>query len=293
MNNDVLLMWLSEVQKGTWEQFKATLRSLHDTEDDWKAGNIARQLSALGHVEFAWEPRSIWSVCPPTLVGSPRRAQPTTCLCGQRSDSLLQDLKREAGHLAIKYEETTQREAPKVIHLYAKSPNQFAELAQRLAITYTSNVIEQIAVCVPHIALLISSSKQIPLPALPPIASFNNQMYEWQDVNRITVDGLYRFENFSPDYRLIRNGSCYKVQRETGIYAELSHKIWEYDSEIYTLAIPKGLLPPPLYQRVLVLCSGFLAQFDYNKRSWIYRDVPPAIAHVLATKLNQSLEAVC
>ncbi len=293
MNYHALLTYLSEVPYGRWEQFKQAVYAVQSGQDDKQAGGVARILAALSHVEFAWEPEDRWATCPPTLVEVPRRDIAAAVLSGQRPPSLIEQLCREARAEGIACEEHSQSDGPQVIRLVAPPDANLMGIAQRLGIAFAQDAAEALAACVPTVAAVIETSTLCLAPAIPPAEYFDVGRREWVPAERIMHDGVYRFEGFGPEYRLIKEGACRKVSREVGVYAVLDRSYWQYDHESHTLAIPPRLLPPPLVQRVLVLCSGFLAHYDGTKHRWIYRDVPPAIAHLLATKLGQTLEARC
>lgn len=290
MSIDVLLEYLSEVQSGNWEQFKSALQVLQPQNDGWKSGRIARILSSLGHAEFAWEPQARWAICPPALIRLPRRNIPTAILCGQRPMSLSLKIKNYANALNIVYKEIEQLHGPKLIQVSAHSLDRLIKLAAECGVFFAHNTVEQIASCLPSITSILDSTSFIPELPIQPVEYFNAESFVWESVDTVTKEGLYRYENFYPDYRLVINNQWRKTTRELGIYAVIRNSIWKYDSEQHILMIPKGLLPPPLYQRVLVLCSGMLARYELDKGGWIFNSIPPAIGHTLATKLNQILE---
>lgn len=293
MNHTALLAYLSELQTGTWEQFKQALKALDDGSDEMHAATQARLLSTLAHIEFSWDSHPRWAICTPTLAQLPRRDSPTAVLCGQRPQALLDALCSQSAKRRLNYSLYTQPDGPPVVEVAASSEVALGELAQSFGIAFTSHAVQQLAVCVPSLSSLIDTSQPGPCPAIPPIEYFDAQHLIWRAVDRVDRDGLYRYENFYPDYRLVCSTSCRRVTREIGIYAAVKRLLWTYDHETHQLAIPRGFLPPPLYQRTLVLCSGFLASYDVETACWIYRDVPPTVAQFLGAKLNQSLEATC
>jgi hypothetical protein len=293
MDYNALLAYVSEIQCGTWEQFKQALRALEGCSNDTHAAPRARLLSALGHIEFSWEAQQIWSICPPVLAQQPHRDTPTAVLCGQRPTALVHALSTQAEKCDVQCLVELQSEGPNVVRVVATTRDQLIELANALEIGCSLEAVERLAMCTPPLSSLVKLAKPVPRPSVPPIQYFNVQEHMWQPVDCVTNNGVYQYENFYPDYRLVQDGEYRRVAPEVGIYTLLGPTVWKYDHETHQLMIPKGLLPPALYQRVLVLCSGFLATYDHTTDYWIYRDIPPAVAYLLATKLSQTLEAAC
>jgi hypothetical protein len=290
MNYDALLMYLSEVQSGSWEQFKLACHALKENNETTPNSMIARVFSVLGHAEFAWHPDSMWAICKPALIHLPNRNNHTAILCGQRQPMLTESIFNISD---IYCKEQQQPEGPTAICVTVSSTDDLIKVAQQCSILFIPDAVEQLTHCIPTISSLIESNNICPYPVVPPLEYFDIQQRSWIEIEQVTIDGVYRYENFYPDYRLIQNNQCRKVPREVGIYAVLDRTYWHYEYETSTLTIPTGLLPPWLYQRVLVLCSGFLATLDKTRTFWMYRDVPPEIALMLAEKLNQPLEEIC
>jgi hypothetical protein len=216
--------------------------------------------------------------------------QITGIVCGQRTPLLTETLESLTSRYDAKIVAESQPEGPDVIRINIVSLDALQELTEEANMAFAPHIVEHLAMCIPSLEAWIASIPPVPCPAVPPIEYFDPSQRVWTSVDKVVADGLYRYEHFYPDYRLIHNGTCRKVSRELGIYRVLRERLWRYDTETHQLLIPVHLLPPPLYQRALVLCSGFLAQFDTKERYWLYRDVPPAVAYTLAEKLNQSLE---
>jgi hypothetical protein len=293
MQYDALLDYLSEVGESSWAQFKRAVRAVMDVESSPEAAIVARALSALGHIEYIWYPSARWAVCPPTLVLLPRRSTPTAILCGQRSPLLLQSIAAETAHRSISMGRNSQCAGPAVLTFQAMSMDDLEDLAASCRIGWAPRAVEQLAACLPPLDTLVAASPVCPHPVVPPLARFDIHSYEWIEADEAIADGLYQYENVTPDYRLCIGGQWRRVTKEVGVYTLLSRTLWKYDPSQQYLRIPARLLPPPLYQRAMVLCSGHLAAFDSNERAWVYQAVPPAVAITLARKLRQPLEEIC
>lgn len=290
MAYNTLLTYLSELQQGSWTQFKRACQELWKTDDDGRdhAALASRALSVLGHLEIAWDARPAWSIAAPVLVILPRRESPSAVLCGYRPPQLIQQLKSFEASFQILV--TPQAEGPDIVQVAASTRSQLHELAQRLEVTLAEHVVEQIVLCLPNLLQLLERLEERPLPAVPPIRRFDTESLSWVNTSGYSGDGLYELEQFVPEFRLLHGTTCKKVEREVGVYAVIRKEHWSYDADTHTLLIPRGLLPPPLYQRALVLCSGQLASYNWQRSGWEYVHIPPAIAQMLASKLGQSLE---
>ena len=86
MNDNLLLYHLSELHQGSWSKFRQALDHLAEDEDTLYRSVKARQLSALGHVEFAFEDDLSWAICEPTIAWLVSENQIKGVLCGRRSD---------------------------------------------------------------------------------------------------------------------------------------------------------------------------------------------------------------
>jgi hypothetical protein len=284
MNYDALLLYISEVGEGNWTQFKRASAAVQ-----CDAAIAARVLSALGHAEFAWDGEARWAVCPPALSALPRQPQPAVILCGQRPPALLEDMRAAAARLELGLTEHPQAGGPSVIQISAARADMLEQLADDLRVRLSPHAAEYLASSLPSLDTLVATSPACARPVVPPIAAFDPATRQWLEVSQISGDGLYEYENFYPDYRLLLGGQWRLVGKEIGIYSLLDPSAWTYIPERQDLRIGARLLPPPLYQRALVLCSGYLATFDGADRHWVYRDVPPAIVGALGRKLKQSV----
>lgn len=92
--------------------------------------------------------------------------------------------------------------------------------------------------------------------------------------------------------RAASKGRCLKVNRHLGIYLLLQrHKriVLHYDAALQTLSVPVRAPLPLLYARALTLASGRLPQYIWhnNRPTYVYGDVPPALAQMILVKLRQ------
>src|SRR4051812_2564587 len=155
MNWDLLLAWLSEKGSGSWPELKAA----HDwlTRDEEgppsRAWTVARDLSALGHLEISWADGGSWSAAPPVLTLIPNTGR--ALLTGARTRELF-DPVTEQGRLADAIDELNlfldpwdQREGPTTVTIGLDRETDAESLAEALDIPYTFAVAEQIARLLP------------------------------------------------------------------------------------------------------------------------------------------------
>jgi hypothetical protein len=98
---------------------------------------------------------------------------------------------------------------------------------------------------------------------------------------------------------LWKDGRCAEIDRDWGRYVvlkALQRNILVYDQRRFIIAVPVGAKLPRLLERVLTLCSGYVATFfdllpfspeirGFN----LFRAIPPQIAEMTAAKLGQTL----
>ncbi|MYK11739.1 MAG: hypothetical protein F4041_19130 [Acidobacteriia bacterium] len=87
------------------------------------------------------------------------------------------------------------------------------------------------------------------------------------------------------------DGRSYKVPVQVGKYAVRRRKrgVLAYDSASGVFSVPRIFRPPLLIERALVLCSGFLPEFDSTSRRATYAGVPSDVARLVAQLLWQEV----
>ncbi|MCL4264741.1 MAG: hypothetical protein KJ069_16075 [Anaerolineae bacterium] len=293
MNNNLLLSYLSELGHGNWSHFRQALEYLADDEDDLYRTVKARQLSMLGHIEFAFEGDLRWAVCEPTIAWLSREDRITGVLGGGRSPQLLAALKQSCADLDCRYEQLPQAEGPDVVLLTAPSNDVGEQLAHRVGIQHQPDSATRLAEVVPDVHAYLNNPELCPPEPMP--QGFKSERYDWQRLRwaeTATTDepGFYRFSHYRREYRLKMDDVVRKTPPYIGIFAWLHYKnqiVFQYEAATQTLRGPASATLPPLLGRAAVLCSGHLPRFEPQNSTHIYQEIPPAVANHLLYKLHQ------
>lgn len=293
MNHNLLLHYLSECEFGSWAQFRQALEYLADEDDELYRSVTARQLSMLGHVEFAFTDDLRWSICPATLAWLPCHDTLTAVLCGQRTEPLITNLQKYAQELGCDVEIQTQTEGPDAIFVTVPSSSVGEKLAKLVDVKSEPQSAERIAHCLPALADYVRLCPEIAEPIGYKMRQFDIVISKWIDIEESTAPGLYRYDYYRPEYRLKLNGRCLKVPRNAGLFLLLQHhkhSVLKYDRDKLTLTVPVHPRLPVLFARAATLCSGFLPYFDNESYTYTYHQVTPTVFNYIASKLSQQQE---
>src|SRR5207245_944040 len=92
----------------------------------WLPTAVAENLSALGHVEFAFDTNLDWVAAPPEIVGTPSAGPGRGVLCGTRTRSFVEAVDLTAKTHGVRCIKVAQDVAPTVIQLWAGSDEKLA-----------------------------------------------------------------------------------------------------------------------------------------------------------------------
>jgi len=292
MNYNLLLQYLSELESGSWTQFRQALEYLADDDEELYRSVEARRLSMLGHVEFAFTDNLQWSICPPTLAWLPRQDQITAVLCGQRTEPLVENLQHQAQELNCIVEIHPQTEGADVVLVTVPSSSVGEKLAELIEVQSEPQAAERIAHCLPTLANYARLFPEVAEPIGYKMKKFDVAASRWKEVEESHKPGFYRYEYYRPEYRLKLNGRSLKVPRNVGLFLLLQHhnrSVLQYDSEKQTLTIPVHPRLPVLFARAATLCSGYLPHFDKKTYTYTYHQITPTVARYITSKLNQQV----
>ena len=295
-----LIYWLSVLGSGTWESFKKACDALKLEEPK----RILRRLRLLGHIESSLDGLR-WSTAPTALVKIRSQSKfPEVLLCGQRSENLLEQLKRYA---TVQFSNQSRGDAPPCVRLKLASIEELFHMIEQvksqlgMTIAYTEDASLQLAKVLPD----LTTWKQ----GLRSLQGIVLSLYKWKcfDGNNFVScispreTGMYQMwgeeEGNRPRYTLFydqesdswRQGDWYGLR-----FLALQHNgqecIVRYDITTERLAIPIGKRWPEIYERALVLASGQLPTYQ---DSWLlYDNVGREVVRQLSDKLNVKCEEV-
>ncbi len=293
-----LLLWLSARGNGTWQDFISACQQLRLDEPR----RILRRLRLLGHIETSPDGQK-WSVAPTAIVDI---AHGQGILCGARTSALIK-------HLRV----VTSTEI-------ANQPS--AAAPERIAINSTdANSLIHVLHEQDHSVENAGEASCKLSAALPKLNQWKASLYSLQGIlstqyNLRWFDGRHfiprEFDEFSGFYQLfpldesqLQPGVAQLLPRYS-LYFDKETQGWlqgdwyglrylalqangvsctaHYDLASRRLAIPVNHRWPEIYERALVLASGWLPT---QSLGWlIYENVDRALADVLCLKLNAGLK---
>ena len=310
---DHLFLWLSAKGNGSWSQFRSAVEALladqiNESRDsgEEKTGSganhavlpvhqrISLELQRLGHCEFSWneQGQGSWRVVPPTIALLPNRRD-TGILCGARSPDLLERLDDLED---IKVKRTERIWMPLRITVQG-DPAAISHAATQAGCLVQDDAANAILAAVPTVRAQAAWRRtEIPETSGWTVHRFSSTKLRWVDasasVATTTRDGFFRFVMKHQRFYYLRwDGRSYKVPVQVGKYAVRRRKrgVLAHDSVSGAFSVPRIFRPPLLIERALVLCSGFLPEFDSTSRRATYAGVPSDVARLVAQLLRQEV----
>lgn len=307
-----MLEWMSEKGAGTWGDFRAAWEWLgnartfeNPAEKAWIA---ARDLSALAHIEVAWDGIDQWAAAPPVLTMLPHSGG-RALLTGARTRALYRFpsaegepgtglLEEQAEELGLWIDPIPRRNAPSTVLVACNEPDDAEQLAVACGIAYSYSVCEQLAAMLPPLGAALRLGVPGPLPEGFPVDRFNDQTLQWDEIGDGAVDapGLYRAKTWAANVHVLRTplGDTLRVERDYAIYEILrweEQHVLTYFRGSRELWVPSGARLPLLHERAAVLCSGQLPKFATRPEPGVtYVNVSPRVAQRIADSLAQRLE---
>lgn len=314
---DRFLQWLSAAGEGRWESFVRVARILGVSADAANARRLFRRLVLLGHLDSSPDGRA-WSIAPPVVVQSV--AQPRSAFwCGCRSEPLLRSLPAswQVSDPTPQMDGFGPSKRPIVIpsevdHQWLsastepptwQTPSWGGPVAERLAallplIDEWAKTLQPVATLTPPDAV-----EQWNLAS----ASFvKSQDFRIDATGRCHgATGVYRLaygeapnayhltvflDSAAPPGDQLLRGEWYGL-RFLALHRNNKYRkaMWSGEED-GTLAIPERHRWPLLYERALVLASGFLPHGNAQNRLLYYRGVPLTLAQTVAGLLGVEVE---
>jgi len=299
---DQLLYWLSARAEGSWVIFVKACQLLRLVNEPKQARHVQRRLILLGHIECSAD-GARWSICPAAVV---RSQSGESFLCGQRTPELLEEL---SAHFGMVDKPQPDHKCPTRLAVTGLSLNEGETIRLKggIVLTATGTTSEKLATALPDLA-----GWQDMLTRIEKLNPYNYEIEKWtggrfspcQDISE--RDNVYTGE--SGMYHLTHKvsgvsmtlffdrvgqrwlkGDWYGLRFLTYNNAETRCEV-RYDAGRNELGIPLGQHWPLLYERALVLSSGFLPRRIKDPGLLIYQKVSADLSHVLAEKLNVLVE---
>jgi hypothetical protein len=294
---DDLLRWVSETGSGTWDRLRDACAYVGRKHAVHRRPWIqASELSALGHIDIDWSARR-WSVAPPALNLVPGLGL-CIVLTGSRPHYIDRRFDEATDDLDVFPFEVPQGPAPAA---------RFAKCASVAAAQHVADALETDLIIDPARALVaaLRAADEVPIqlvpqPEMDEAQRFNTETLQWQPA-RTFEPGLYRVDLHGRPLhrRLDESGSWLEIDLPSGQFLSLRGRKepalrWRPASRDNTsspyLEVRRELVLPELAERAATVSSGFLPQVVAGWRR--YRNVPEAMAEVIADRLFQKLERV-
>lgn len=319
-DSDQLLYVVSAKKEMSWESFKHAfdyLYTLQVTSTDEERDGIkskrfqtVRALGSLGHsdVDFNGNGSRVHAA-PPVLVRLPCAGFPQAILAGARSPQTIQKLSeacQSIGH-HINLEVTEQPGelvlVPKRVTVQAEDVGELEAIAKSLRIDFMETPS---AWSLLHFAASVDDYLATLKWSTSPELTWKRQTFDPNSLQFLSLQETdIRLSQYSHPSRntqihyLWQDGRCTEIDRDWGRYVvlkALGRNVLVYDQRRFIMAVPVGAKLPGLLERVLTVCSGYVATFvdrlpfspeirGFN----LFRAIPPQIAEMTANKLGQTL----
>jgi hypothetical protein len=261
--------------------------------------HVARKLKLLGHVETSSDIKK-WSIAPTALV--PLKDEPDNLefyLCGQQNDRLRQQLKQ----LAVIQQEgqpvTFGLPRWKVIFNDRSTYNQLEKINE-IPIHKPGNIAQRLADCLPTL-----QDWQFSLPEVGGIVlsqchwrKYQPEAQAFEDCGLPEQTGFYEMRRkadqhyadrtlfYEADPQIWRQGDWYGLRFLALCHSQALQECY-YSAAQKQLVVPNTERWPQLYERALVLASGYLPQISSDRL--FYHNITPELAHTLTQKLSLHL----
>jgi hypothetical protein len=292
-----LLDALTYARCGSWQSFTNLASQVDDSP--WFAVETARLLSALGHIEFALDTKTLglesWMIAPPAIVLLPGSEE--AVLCGSRSARLLTRLAEivDAQGGTVTKDPTTS--APTVVKFTGLDQGGLSSVAESVGSSLNQPITAVRDLAIRLLGALPSLSKiagGLPTRGWPSLPSERYEVGTSTWVPTIYPDrpAAYRFGGQPRTYAYLEHSAVLDRTLRIGDSRLVKHLaacnnrgLLAYDPANRELITPLGAQLPGLFERVAVLCSGLppIAMSDGTVK---YTAVPSLVAAGLWRKLT-------
>lgn len=270
-----LLYWLSVTGMGSWNSFHAVCEKLQLAHSPASSRYILRELYLLGHLEISPE-GSHWSISPSGWVQN--------------------DLE-DGGYWAGRRLPQQGNKLTKIAMPNGNGPERWGQTVPPDSAENAGKVAENLFEILPDVQ---GWKNALPEKKLDQLVNYqferwNGQKFEKLEHHQIKETALYRVtpnsRRFVREFQLYFdannkrwlqadwNGLRFLSDWEMGNEME-----WIYLTDKASLCLPLTQRPPRIYEKVLVLASGYL---PYQQNNWLYYQ---GISENLVKKLSQKLD---
>ena len=258
---DAALQWMSFRRSGKIVDLSS------DLTGSASARRVLGDLVTLGHVEMTGPDG--WRVTPPVLAGLPRAAGSSAVLCGARTPGLLQSLSRASDESGGQISIVQHSAGPAVITVTASSRDSLVDLANSAGLAFQAEAGLHLLACTPS----IREWPRTPFPMVEgkveSVRRFSKSHMHWVESTlseaTAAAKGFFRIKRDWDWVSLLKSGSdsVALIDDRAGRLASAANcKAVRWSRDGGVLSLPSQLNPPTIMARGLVLCSGYLPNFD-------------------------------
>jgi hypothetical protein len=315
--HDLLLEWASEKGAGEWQEmreawdFIARENRRPGADPAERAWVAAAALSALAHIEIAWDSYDRWAAAPPVLTMLPHSGA-RALLTGARTRALYWPAGDPAGapsgllhemaeRLDLWVDPISRHDAPTAVLVACNDPDDAEELAGACGIAFSYSVSDQLSAMLPGLTATQRLWAPGPLPQGFPVEAFNPRALVWSESDEgeaLKEPGLYRCKTWKAYVHVLVTATMatFRVPREHAVYEVLrweGRSVLRYSEAASELWVPSHARLPWMQERAAVLCSGQLPRprkGPGDTPGHYYVNVQPQVAERIAASLCQALQ---
>jgi len=203
-------------------------------------------------------------------------------------------LVQAAEELDLWLDECPAQRGPTTLLVACKRVRNARNLAEKLGITYTYEVADQLSALLPALSDYAGLWPEGALPRGFDAEEFDPGTRRWRPVEAPDGYGLYRCRTYQGHVHALHGPAGWRrVVREFGVYEVLRWdeiSVLSYNANELELTVPLGAALPVLHSRAATLCSGRLPRFSRQREGQLtYCNVPHGVAERIAWTLNQTL----
>jgi hypothetical protein len=271
---DAALHWMSFRRSGKIGDLGA------DLTGSVPARRVLSDLVSLGHAEMTGPDG--WRVAPPVLAGLPSNAGSSAVLCGARTPALLESVGKASDASGGQISVFQQSAGPAVIAVTAPSHDALVDLAEAAGLPFQREAGLHLLACFPS----IREWPRTPFPMVEgkvdSVRRFSKSRMRWvaSTLSEATAaaKGFFRIKRDWDWVSLLKSGpsSASLIDDRAGrLAAAAKCKAARWSRESGVLSLPAQLYPPTVMARGLVLCSGYLPNFDREAMRISFAGVQP------------------
>ena len=303
---DDVRWFLNERGQGTWAQLSNIIELVLEGDEapDLRANQVARRLRLLGYVESDFT-RNRWSVAPTVASPLVARSSPELsiyALYGQVNLDLVDALK---DHASISWAPHPECDGPSVVLVTCASIEDIAPIFHHYSVPIQDSarhLVDILPTVDVYTRSIIDVTDSLNLNLVQSAAHRTGRLWESAALTsgkagfwRLTFGNAYRSETVEAFRDPITNawfqGEREVLQTRLGLHSAARQTSVQYtncnDEGVPALRIRREWRWPDLYERALVLSSGYLPMVRQSLRGPVleYRFVPPSIARDLSHKM--------